>query len=147
MTRYGIDDSTALRLIREGRTVGEVHQLVAPARLRSDVLAALYADTRAGRIAEKVGKLQLEALAAMKIRLLGDRVSRATAWRIADSLDWDGIAKAEYLAVASLQADLLVTDDAELIAASSGIVPVATFDDLVSSSRSQGVSPEAAPSA
>ena len=66
----------------------------------------------------------------MKIRLLGDRVSRATAWKIAAALGWDDIGDAEYLAVASLQADALVTDDESLAAAAEGIVPVAAYEDL-----------------
>jgi predicted nucleic acid-binding protein len=66
----------------------------------------------------------------MKIRLLGDRVSRATAWKIAAGLGWDDIKDAEYLAVASLQADALVTDDDALAAAAEGIVRVAAYEDL-----------------
>ncbi len=90
----------------------------------------LYRDVRARRITEADGRRQMEALAALKIRLLGDRVSRATAWRIAATLDWDDIGSAEFLAVASLQADALVTDDPQLAAAASGIVTLAAYADL-----------------
>lgn len=130
MTRYAIDAAVALRLIRDGFEAHARHQLVGPSVLRSHALSMLYRDVRDGVIAEAVGRQQLEALAAMKIRLLGDRVSRATAWKIAAELGWDDIGPAEYLAVASLQADALVTDDAELIAAAEGIASVAAYEDL-----------------
>ena len=131
MTRYAIDAEIALRLLRDGSDADRRHQLVGPAVLRSQALSILYRDVRAGRVEEAEGRRQLEALAAMKIRLLGDRVSRATAWKIAAQLDWDDIAASEYLAVASLQADALVTDDDDLASAASGIVRVAPYKDLL----------------
>ena len=130
MTRYAIDAGIALRLIREGSDAGLRHQLVGPAVLRSHALAILYRDVRSGAITEAEGRQQLERVAEMKIRLLGDRVSRATAWKIADGLGWDDIAAAEYLAVASLQADALVTDDDELASAAEGVVRIAPYEDL-----------------
>ena len=68
----------------------------------------------------------------MRIRLLGDRLSRGTAWRIAEQLGWDDIVNAEYSAVAKLQADALVTDDDALAGEAAGIVPVAPFEALSS---------------
>ena len=67
-----------------------------------------------------------------RLRLLGDRVSRAVAFKLARQLDLDAIGPAEYLAVASLQSDALVTDDPALRAAADGIVPLARFEDLTS---------------
>jgi predicted nucleic acid-binding protein len=131
MTRYAIDAGIALRLIREGADADPAHQLVGPAVLRSHALAMLYRDVRDGTITEAEGREQLERIAALKMRLLGDRVSRATAWKIAAALGWDDVGSAEYLAVASLQADALVTDDQELAAAAEGIVRVAAYEDLV----------------
>jgi predicted nucleic acid-binding protein len=131
MTRYAIDAATALRLIREEADADPVHQLVGPAVLRSDALATLYRDVRDGTLTEDEGREQLEKIAALKMRLLGDRVSRATAWKIAAALGWDDIGSAEYLAVASLQADALVTADEGLAAAAAGIVRVAPYEDLV----------------
>ena len=130
MTRYAIDLGTTLRLIRDGGTVAPEHRLVAPARLRADVLAALYDDVRSGRLDERTGRRELEAFAELTIRLLGDRVSRSTAWTIARDLDWDDVGPAEYLAVAKLQADALVTDDPRLIAAAEGLIPLAPFTAL-----------------
>jgi len=130
MTRYAIDAAIALRLIRDASNADRRHQLVAPSVLRSHALSLLYRDVRDGRITEEEGRQQLEALAAMKIRLLNDRVSRATAWQMAAGLGWNDIGLSEYLAVASLQADALVTENDELTAAASGIVRLAAYDDL-----------------
>jgi predicted nucleic acid-binding protein len=130
MTRYAIDLGTTLRLIRDGRPVAAEHRLVAPARLRADVLAALYSEVRAGRLDDRTGRRELELFAELPIRLLGDRVSRSTAWTIARDLDWDDVGHAEYLAVAKLQSDALITDDSRLVAGASGVIPVAPFDAL-----------------
>ncbi len=131
MTRYAIDADVALRLIRDGSNADERHKLVGPSVLRSHALATLYRDVRAARLAETEGRRQLEQLAALRIRLLGDRVSRVTAWKLADRLGWDDIGSAEYLAVASLQADALVTEDTRLASAADGIVDVVGYDVLV----------------
>lgn len=133
MTRYAIDAETALRVIRDGVAPYEGHRLVAPAVLRSHVLSLLYRDVREGRLDERTGHELLERLAALKIRLLGDRVSRAVAWRLAARLDWADTTLAEFLAVASLQADALITADADLVAAATGIVPLAPFAALTES--------------
>ncbi|MFF2494755.1 hypothetical protein [Agromyces sp. NPDC058064] len=130
MTRYAIDTETALRVIRDGVTPHEGHRLVAPAVLRSHVLSLLYREVHEGRLDERAGRELLERLAELKIRLLGDRVSRAVAWKLAARLDWADTPLAEYLAVASLQADALITADADLAAAATGIVPLAPFAAL-----------------
>jgi len=109
--------------------VPEDYQLVAPAGLRSEVLARLYRDVRVGVLTDRDGRQLLDALAGLKIRLLADRVSRSTAWKIATDLDWDDVGLAEYLAVAKLQADALVTEDPRL--AKQTLVPIAAFDDLL----------------
>ena len=129
MTRFAIDAVVAIRFLREGRVVPGHHQLVAPAGLRSEVLARLYRDVRVGVLTDRDGRQLLDALAGLKIRLLADRVSRSTAWKIATDLDWDDVGLAEYLAVAKLQADALVTEDPRL--ANQTLVPVAAFDDLL----------------
>ncbi|GAA1675866.1 hypothetical protein [Microbacterium lacus] len=130
MTRFAIDAATALRIVLEDRTVRPEHALVGPVVLRSHVLSSLYRQTRAGQLDEKAARAALDRLATMKIRLLGDRVSRATAFRIAGSLDGEDTALAEYLAVATLQADVLVTDDRELRRAAEGLIAVDGYDAL-----------------
>lgn len=130
MTRYVIDPGTTLRLLRDERPASAQHKLVAPARLRSDVLVALYEEVRQGALDDRTGRRELEGFAELSIRLLGDRVSRSTAWTIARDLDWADAGPAEYLAVATLQADALITDDPHLIAGAEGLIPLAPYDAL-----------------
>ena len=104
--------------------------LVAPTLLRSDALAALYAEAQAGRIPREEAAARLDRLRALRIRLLGDRVAQAWAWRIADALGWDDTRPAEYVAVAKLQADVLITDDAELAEAAQAWTPTAPLSSL-----------------
>jgi predicted nucleic acid-binding protein len=128
MTRFVIDAAVALRVIRDVRQVAERHQLVAPAALRSDLLSLLYREVRTGELDEAAARHQLDALAGLRIRLLADRVSRSTAWKIAAQLGWDDIGPAEYLAVATLQADALVAENERL--ADQRLVPNAAYEDL-----------------
>lgn len=131
MTRFAIDAPTALRLVAEGRSPAAGHTLVGPAVLRTHALQTLYRDMREGRTDDAAGRRALDGVAMLKIRLLGDRVSRATAWRIAVRLEAEDPASAEYLAVATLQADVLVTDDPELRAGAEAIgLPLGRFADL-----------------
>ncbi len=65
------------------------------------------------------------------MRLLGDRVSRRTAWQVARRHDWDTLRDAEYLALTQLQADALVTVDPSLAATARDAVTVAVIDDLL----------------
>ncbi|MCC2031112.1 hypothetical protein [Microbacterium allomyrinae] len=130
MTRFAIDAPTALRIVDDEREIDPRHSLVGPSLLRSDALRLLYRRVREGRIDDAAGRAKLERLAVLKVRLLGDRVSRAVAWKIAMQLDWDDPARAEYLAVAKLQADALVADDPTLAAAAREIIPIAAYEDL-----------------
>jgi predicted nucleic acid-binding protein len=57
-------------------------------------------------------------------------VLRRNAWKVADQLGWPETYDAEYVALTRLQADALVTLDAELARRVEGIVPTATFDAL-----------------
>jgi len=93
-------------------------------------MAILYREARAGTLDEKSAREQLEGIAGLKIRLLGDRGSRATAWRIARGRDWDDVRRAELLAVATLQAYALVTEDPAFAADADGVVPLASVADL-----------------
>jgi predicted nucleic acid-binding protein len=131
VTRFAIDDLTALRLVREGIVVSEEHQLVAPNVLRSRVLSHLYRAVRDGTVSRNEAREQLDRLTSMRVRLLGDRVSRAVAWQIAEQLGWDDTTNAEFVAVAKLQADVFVTLDADLARQVDGIVTIAPFEALV----------------
>jgi hypothetical protein len=52
MTRYAIDALTAIRLVREGVTVAEEHQLVAPKSLQTAALSHLYRAVRQGDLSK-----------------------------------------------------------------------------------------------
>ncbi|GGC80864.1 hypothetical protein GCM10011512_04510 [Tersicoccus solisilvae] len=129
-TRFAIDAVTALRLVREHPDLGARRPLVGPAVLRSHVLSILYSEARAGSLDAKAARAQLDGVAALRMRLLGDRVSRAVAWRIAEQLGWDDTAPAEYIAVATLQADCLVAGDERIAAAAAALIEVRTYDEL-----------------
>jgi predicted nucleic acid-binding protein len=85
---------------------------------------------RSGEITEAVALQRHERLTEMKMRLLGDRVSRRTAWKIAREQGWDTTFDAEYLAVCRLQADALVTIDPAMAAKAAHIVPLAPLSAL-----------------
>jgi len=132
MTRFAIDAATAIRLAQEHVNLSDEHHLVAPKILHSHALSILYREVRAGETSRGDALETLRGITSMRIRLLGDRVSRATAWKIAESRDWVDTNEAEYLAVAQLQADYFVTVDADLRERIKGIVPLATWESLVS---------------
>ena len=94
-------------------------------------LAAIYGHVRRGELDERTAKTQLDALAALKVRLLGDRVSRMTAFRLALERGTDDIGPLEYLAVAKLQADVLVSADRRLAELARGVVPLVPFEELL----------------
>lgn len=130
MTRFAIDPRTALHLARTGQQPHPSHQLVAPNPLRTQALELLLGEVRDGTLEEREALRIHERLTELKVRLLGDRVSRRTAWDIARAHGWASLRDAEYLAVARLQADALVTVDADLSARAAGTTPVAGLDAL-----------------
>jgi predicted nucleic acid-binding protein len=132
MTRYAIDSLTLLELVRGGHTVDPAHRLVAPNSIRSEALDHLLREVRSGRLEERAALELHERMTEVKMRLLGDRVSRRTAWKIARDHDDDTIRNAEYLAVAKLQADALISMDEALARQAQGVVPLARFTDLLS---------------
>jgi|SRR5215467_6031020 len=131
MARYVIDAPTLLHLVDAGIHVDPGHQLVAPSSIRSEALELLLHDVRAGKRTEAAAMNVHERLTAIKIRLLGDRVSRRTAWRLARQHDWNTLRDAEYLAITQLQADALVTVDQRFVAIAHDVVAVAVIDELL----------------
>ncbi|NUS44039.1 MAG: hypothetical protein HOQ24_10175 [Mycobacteriaceae bacterium] len=131
MTRYAIDAPTLLHIVDVGLVVARGHQMVAPNSIRSEALQLLLGEVQAGGRTEEGALAAHERMTRIKMRLLGDRVSRSTAWRLARQHNWQSLRDAEYLAVAKLQADALVTVDPSLAAAARGIVPVAAIDSLL----------------
>ncbi|MER7459326.1 hypothetical protein [Micromonospora sp. NPDC126480] len=131
MARYVIDAPTLLHLVDGGLRVDPSHRLVAPNWIRSEALQLLLSEVRRGERTERAALAAHERITELKMRLLGDRVSRATAWRIACQQGWDTLRDAEYLAIARLQADALITVDAGLTAKATDIVPVAPLEALL----------------
>lgn len=127
VTRYAIDAPVAIRLVRAGAVLPPEHSLVGPGVLRSDALALLRDEVRRGECTTQEGFADLDGLAGLRIRLLADRVTRRVAWQLADRLDWSDVRRAEYLAVARLQADVLVTSD-ETLRAGARTVGIATAE-------------------
>jgi predicted nucleic acid-binding protein len=130
MARYVIDAPTLLHLVAEGVEISPAHQIVAPNLVRSQALSLLLASVRRGEISEEIALQRHERLTEMKMRLLGDRVSRRVAWKIAQQQGWETTFDAEYLAVTKLQADALVTIDPALATKAAHLVPLATVADL-----------------
>ena len=130
MTRYVIDAPTLLHLVATGVQVSSSHQIVAPNLIRSQALSLLLQAVRSGDLTEEVALQHHERLTELKMRLLGDRVSRRTAWRIAREQGWETTYDAEYLALTKLQADALVTVSPALATKAQDLVPLAQLEAL-----------------
>jgi predicted nucleic acid-binding protein len=131
VTRYVIGPDVALRLAQDEAVIRGEHQIVAPALLRSQLLSALYQAVHRGEMTEKVADQRLSYVRGLRIRLLGDRVLQATAWKVADRLGWPDTFDAEYVALTQLQADAFITLDSRLAAAAEDLVTVAPLEALV----------------
>ncbi len=130
MARYVIDAPTLLHVIDHDLTIDPGHQLVARNAIRSDALQLLLDAVRAGTRDEKNALAVHQRVTELKMRLLGDRVSRSVAWQLAWEHGWADLRDAESLAITRLQADALVTVDPELAARAEGVVPVADVEVL-----------------
>jgi predicted nucleic acid-binding protein len=131
MARYVIDAPTLLHIVDSGLVVDPGHQLVAPNSLRSEALQLLLHAVRRGERTDKAALETHERITEIRMRLLGDRMSRGLAWRIAREHDWATIHDAQYLAIGRLQADALVTVDPGMAAKAEGVVPVAALQALL----------------
>lgn len=131
MPRYVITPDVAVRLVEQRAQPAPDVSLVAPTLLRSQVLALLYGRVAAGELERDVARQVLDGIRGLNIRLLGDRVLQARAWRVADELGWPDTYQAEYVALTQLQADALVTGDESLRDAVAGVVDTADVERLV----------------
>lgn len=129
MTRFGIDAPTLLHLVAEDVAVMPEHQLVAPQTLRSQALALLFDAVTRGDLTDQEALRRHEVLTGIKVRLLGDRVSRRVAWQIARERGLSTV-DAEYLAVTRLQADVFVSVDPAARARADGVVPLGSVEQL-----------------
>ncbi len=135
MSRFVIDAPTLLHIVANDITVSAGHQLVAPNLIRSQALSLLLERVRSGDLPEDMALQQHERFTELKMRLLGDRVSRRTAWKIAKEQGWQTTYQAEYVAVTRLQADALVTVDQAFADLIRGLVPLEPLDSLSASQR------------
>ena len=125
MARYVIDATTLLHLVDNDILVSSQHQIVAPTLIRSQALCLLLDAVRRGDLTEDLALQHHERLTELKMRLLGDRVSRRTAWKAAREQGWEATYDAEYLAVTRLQADALITVHPAFAAKVKDVVPLA----------------------
>ncbi len=131
MTAYVIDASAAIELAEAGYVPVAGDALLAPTLLRSEVLADLRRDVASGARDERAARALIAAVDRLPVRLLGDRVLRKTAWRLAGELGWPDTLAAEYVALAVLHGDALVTDVADRYAGAP--VALRTGADLLRS--------------
>jgi predicted nucleic acid-binding protein len=124
-----ITPDVADRLAAERATTE--HRLVAPTLLRSQLLARLYGDVRAGTLDRREADARLDHVRALRIRLLGGRVLQRVAWEVAEALGHPDTCLAEYVALTRLQADALVTLDDALASAAAPLVAVAPLEALL----------------
>ncbi len=110
--------------------MASTHQLVGPKALQSRALSLVYGQVRRGELDRDEAVAILDGITTMRIRLLGDRVSRGLAWKLAERLDLDDTADAEFVSVAKLQADAFVTLDPALAKRVADEVTVAPYEAL-----------------
>ena len=130
MARYVIDAPTLIHLADSGASVHPGHRLVAPNSIRSEALELLLHDVSTGKRTEAQALAVHERITELKMRLLGDRVSRRAAWKIARERGWTTLRDAEYLALTRLQADALVTVEPRLANLARDLVTLAGVADL-----------------
>jgi predicted nucleic acid-binding protein len=130
MTRYVIGPDVALQLAHDHVVIRGEHQLLAPALLRSQLLSLLYQAVRRNEMTRRDAQRQLDYVRGLRIRLLGDRVLQNAAWKVAGQLGWPDTLDAEYVALAQLQADALITLDRQLADAVKDLVTLAPIEAL-----------------
>src|SRR5665213_1711016 len=130
MTRFVVDAGAVLHLATTEVEIAAAYRLLAPTLLRSQTLSLLHESVQRGELPADVARDRLARIGRMPIRLLGDGVLRRRAWEVADQLGWASTYDAEYVALTQLQADALVTLDAELARSVEGIVATASIDAL-----------------
>ncbi len=136
MARYVIDAPTLLHVVANDVAISPGHRIVAPTLIRSQALSLLLGAVRRGDLTEDLALRHHERLTGLKMRLLGDRVSRRTAWKIAREQGWETTYDAEYLAVARLQADAFVTVEPAFAAKAKDVVPLASYAALFDDEKS-----------
>lgn len=83
-----------------------------------------------GRCPKTDAERHLDYVRRLRIRLLGDRVLQAAAWKVADQLGWADTLDAVYVALTQLQADALITLKRAIATGARGIVRIAPLEKL-----------------
>ncbi len=128
MSKFVVDAGAVLHLVTEGIVVGAEHELLAPTLLRSQVLSLLHEAVHRGELTAAEAEQRRARIDGWRMRLLGDAVLRRVAWQLADRFGWASTYDAEYVALTQLQADALVTLDADLARAAADVVATAGLD-------------------
>jgi predicted nucleic acid-binding protein len=131
MTRFVLAPDAAMVLAAQRAAVPVRHRLLAPTLFRSQVLAHLYGQVRMGEFARQEAEVRLTYLRKLQIRYLGDRSLQQVAWRLTEQLGWNDTFRAEYLALTQLQAEALVTLDADLMRSAANMVVFSSVEDLL----------------
>jgi len=131
MTKYVIGPDVAIHLARDEVAIGAGHQLLAPTLIRSQLLAQLFDAVRRGQLTKKDAERHLDYVRGLRMRLLGDRVLQAVAWKVAEQMGWSDTYNAEYVALTQLWGDAFITLDVELAGAVQSRVRVAPFEELL----------------
>ena len=134
MKRLVIHSSATLAIAADPfDTDGEL-ELYAPTFLRSETLSLLHEAVHRGELDASVARERLDWItqwfAHGPVRLLGDAVLKSQAWKVADRLGWASTYAAEYVAMAILRRCPLVTLDERLREQVTGVIELATLDDL-----------------
>jgi len=129
MTAYVIDASAAIRLAEAGWSGAD--ELLAPTLLRSETLSQLHADALAGRREGAEAFALLKRVDALPVRLLGDRVLRRNAWRVADQLGWAQTEAAEFVALTLLHGDALLTGTPQPYTGADDLVRIVPVGDVL----------------
>lgn len=130
VTRFVVDCPTLLGIAAGDVEVAAGHQLVAPALVRSQALAALYQAAQRGDISTTEGLRRVRRINSLKVRFLGDKVLQQHAWAVAEQLGWDTTDDAEFIALTQLQADAFVTSNRGLARTVSRLVKTASVSSL-----------------
>ena len=125
MTRYVLDATAAIELAADDLLVADGDELLAPTLLRSQVLSLLHEAVHAGTMTADEAQRRRARIDGWRMRLLGDAVLRRVAWQLADRFGWTSTYDAEYVALTTLQADVLVTLDPDLAHAAGDVVRTA----------------------
>lgn len=139
MPKYVIGPDVVLRLAQEKAEIPNVHHLLAPTLLRSQLLALLYRAVRQGKLTKQHADAHLNYMRGLRIRLLGDRVLQRVAWNIADQFGWPDTFDAEYVALTQLHADALITFNEELALAVKSLVVVVPYEALQDVQKHEGI--------